>query len=565
MPRNLADYVVSVLADRGVRHIFGYPGAAVVPLMEAIDGHPDVEWVLMRHEGAASLAASAMARLEDRLAVCVATSGPGATNLITGLVDAHVDRAPVLAITGMVPTWKQRRFGFQDLDQARLLGSILPRSVTCSHPDQLPGMLRDCIGRAEQDRDVVHLSLPLDVQEVEPGPEDHRFRLQSMPERVELQRLPDEAYEIVAETLAERRAVVVCVGPRARGAGSAIERLAEKLGAPIISSLDGKGIIDESHPCSLGVLGIFGAPGLEITRDILQRAEGVLAFGIDNLGPFVTDESGVQVRELYQCEPDWSSVTQRYRRTRTLCCPLDVTARELAARLSPQEQDTRLDEARRRLRSFAKPTGTAGTSTAEAGASSTRGGGFSHPGPFFARLNPRLDSETVIALDVGDNTLWGAQLLRLTHREPLLVSNQLGAMGFSLPAVVAAKLSRPDHQVIGICGDGGLQMAMGELMTAVQMELHVIVVVLRNSRLQRVAAQQEAPVGTELTNPDWVEMARACGAEAARITSDVDIDRVLDQALEDRSRPFLIDLPLATDAEAPMSTWDEDFVPLNFA
>src|SRR5271170_1820425 len=155
----ISDYIISTLAAHGVKHVYGYPGAAITSLMAAVDRHRDVSWILMRNEASASLAASAHAKLTGRLAVCMATSGPGATNLVTGLVDAQVDSVPVLAITGSVQTWRQGRLEFQDIDQSRLLSDILPYSVQCNHPDQLPALLRDCIGRAEQEKCVVHMAI----------------------------------------------------------------------------------------------------------------------------------------------------------------------------------------------------------------------------------------------------------------------------------------------------------------------------------------------------------------------------------------------------------------------
>ncbi len=550
----LADYVISILAERGVRQVYGYPGAAIIPLMAAIDRHPDLQWILVRNESAAALAAAAEARLTGNLAVFLVTSGPGATNVVTGLVDAHVDRTPVLAITGLVPTWKQSRSGFQDLDQARLLSTLIPRSVSCQHPDQLPVLLRDCIGQAEQHRDVVHLAIPHDIQVVPIRPEDPRFAPGRIPQRVTAQVPPPAALDLVASELAQVARMVVVVGPRAVGAGEAIEELAERLDAPIISTLDAKGIIDESHPSALGVLGIFGAPGVEMARSVLQRSEAVLAFGIDNVAPFLTDQSGVQVRDLYLCEPDFTSLSHQYVRRRTLVGPLATIAQELYARLQDRRQDDLTRELLQQKRTFLE------TYSREGGP----GGEFVHPVRFLSHLNSWLEADSVVALDVGDNTVWSAQYLLFTKRQRILVSNQLGTMGFCLPAAIAAKLARPGARVVGLCGDGGFQMLMGEMLTAVQYGLHFVLVVFNNGVLQRVIAQQGEPVGTVIRNPDFVALAKACGADGAVVRGDTDIREVLDRAFRPAGAPFLIDLRLDPKLKAPMSQWEDGFVPMHF-
>jgi pyruvate oxidase len=577
----LSEYVVRVLAQRGVRHVFGYPGASIIPLMGAIDRDPEMSWVLMRHEGSAALAASASAKLTGSLAVCLATAGPGATNMATGILDAHLDRAPILALTGLVPSWKQARAGFQDVDAARLFSTLVPHSVACSHPDQLPVLLRNAIGQAEQERTVVHLALPSDIQNVTIDDDDPRFDTGRQAEVLRLQPPPDSVVELVAAELAAGPPPTIAVGARAFGAGAAIEALAERLGAAIVTSLDGKGVIDESHPLSLGALGIFGSPGVEGTRKVLEQATSVLAFGVDDLAPFVTDDSGAQVRDLYQCEPDFTSVTHELRRTRTLCGPLQMIAAGLAERIRPSPgRNLTLDEI--------EPAGSGGKiePAGSGGKIEPAGSGgniepvrpsaeptvdvpsdsrYAHPIRVLGALSGLLGPDDVVALDVGDHTVWAAHYLQLRQRQRLLVSKQLGTMGFCLPAVIAAKLAQPSSHVVGICGDGGFQMALGELLTAVQERLELVVVVFDNGILCRVVAQQVQAVGTTLVNPDFVALARACGAEGAVLDGASDPEAVLRSALAHRGGPFLVDVRLDPAVQAPMAMNAGGFVPMHFA
>lgn len=231
---NVADYLVEFLSANGVQHIFGYPGSPLVPLFRALERQRDVQWVLMRHENSAALAASAYAKMTGRLGVCVTTSGPGALNFVCGVVDAQMDRVPVLALTGLVPTASQGHWEFQDIDQTRVFGSILARSATAVHPKQMTALLRNYVGHAQQHYETVHLALPSDILTTELDPEDDHFRLDSkqLPQPLKLMPPPVGALDMVARELEHYQQIVIMLGRRALGCGTAIEALAEKLGAP---------------------------------------------------------------------------------------------------------------------------------------------------------------------------------------------------------------------------------------------------------------------------------------------------------------------------------------------
>jgi thiamine pyrophosphate-dependent acetolactate synthase large subunit-like protein len=556
---NIADYLVSFLSANGVKHIFGYPGSPLIPLLTALERQSDVQWVLMRHENAAALAASAQAKLTGCLSVCVATSGPGAINFVCGVVDAHMDRVPMLALTGLVPTASQGHWDFQDIDQTSFFGSILPRSASCIHPNQVPALLRNYSGHAMQHHETVHLAFPSDILSTEIDPADGCFRIdvKQLPRPLSLMTPPAEALDIVANELKQHDRIVIVLGRRALGSGAAIEALARKLGAPIITSLDGKGIVDESHPNSLGVLGIFGFPAVETTKRILRQADAVLAFGVDTLKPFLTGDTDVQCRVLIQCEAQFSTLTHEYHRTRTLVGPLDAIARGLRDRVEGKADSSDIDALVQEREVFLQSL------RRDEPIYSDRN--FAHPLTFLLRLNRHLDERCTIVLDTGAHTLWAAQFLQLTKRQRVLVSSRLGTMGFSLPAAIATQLSYPEHKVIAICGDGGFQMVVGELGTAVQYRLPIIVIIFNNGLLQNVSAQQTIPYGTELNNPDFVALAHAFGANGAVVDGTTDVDAVMQQAFEHKEAPFVIDLRCDPRIMAPLSRWETGFAPLSLA
>ncbi len=550
---NVADYLVSFLSAVGVKHMFGYPGSPLIPLLAALERQSDVQWVLMRHENSAALAASAQAKLTGRLSVCVATSGPGAINFVCGVADAHMDRVPMLALTGLVPTASIGHWEFQDINQTSLFGSILQHSAVCVQPSQLIALLRNYVGRAQQHLETVHLGLPSDILSTEIDPHNSLFQLdlQRIPMALQLMPPPDAALDIVAAELEQYQQPVIVLGRRALGCGAAIEELAAKLGAPIITTLDGKGIIDESHPNALGVLGIFGFPAVETTKQMLERADIILAFGVDTLKSFLTNDIDIQRRHLIQCEVDLSLLTHEYHRARTLLGPLDAIANGLRDRIESRGDRPAIRALVQEREDFLH--------SMVANKEGFQGGDLAHPMTFLLQLNSYLDEQTILTFDTGAHTVWAAQFLQLTKRQQVLVSSRLGVMGFSLPAAIAAQLEHPDHTVIAICGDGGFQMVVGELATAVQYHLPIIVIVFNNGLLQNVTVQQATPYGTMLQNPDFVALARAYGADGAVVDGKTNVDAVMRQALAQRDAPFLIDLRSNPDIMVPLSKWEQHF------
>jgi pyruvate oxidase len=546
---NVADYIVAFLGSLGVRHVFGYPGSPLVPLLAALERQEAVRWVLMRHENAAALAAGAHARLTGGLGICVTTSGPGALNALPGVVDADLDRVPLLLLTGLVPTAQVGHWEFQDIDQAHLFGSVLGSSATCIHPGQLAALLRNFVGRAGQQQRAVHLALPSDVLAAgiaSAGP----FRIDPaiMPRALALMPPPEAALDIVAAELERFELPLIVVGRRAAGCGPTIEQLAERLGAPIVTTLDGKGIIDESHPNALGVLGAFGFPAFEATTRILRRADVVLAIGVDTIKPFLTEQTDVQHRALIQCEAEFSFLTHEYHRDRTLVGPLGPICDGLRARVRPRTPSPVLAELTAERAAFERHLA---AEPEPAGA-----GGTVHPRDFLLRLGERLPAEAIVTLDTGVHTLWAAQYLRLTRRQRVLVSSHLGIMGFSLPAAIAAQLAAPEAPVVVICGDGGFQMMASELGTAVENRLPLTVVVFNNGVLQNVQVQQQRPYGTAILNPDFVALARAWGAEGVVADAGADLDAVVEAALAPRRAPLVVDLRVDPALRFPMSRWE---------
>lgn len=546
--RTVADYVISFLASIGVEHIYGYPGLSLLPLLAAIERQDRVKWVLMRHENAAALAASASAKRTGRLGVCFFTSGPGALQAVCGIADANLDRAPVLALTGLIARSQQGYWGFQDIDQTSLYGSILAQSLTCSSASQIVALLRKLSSYALHEQAAAHLALPVDVL-AEPIPDDAHYDVpdrQSLLLRITPQISDDDIASCIL-ALTDRKPVLV-VGSRALGAGPQIERLAEALNAPIIAAFEGKGIVDESHPHYLGVLGIWGHPGVAGTREIVESCDIVLSFGVDNLRPFLSSAKNVQQRDLICCTPDIAGLNYEYAADIALIGNLSEIADKIANQLPPApKSDVIKSLALKRLEAM---TGILDSLPHDHDPLSI------NTLDFLLQLNPHLNAGHNFVVDSGSHALWVTLFLRLKHRQRYVVSSRLGTMGFSLPAAIAMQLADPARKTIAICGDGGFGMVGMEIATAVQYRLPIVIIVINNGVLQNVMAFQEIPFGITLHNPDFVAFAQSFGAEGAVIDGQTDVDAVLEQALAHRDGPFLLDVRVSPSILAPLNKWE---------
>ena len=546
--RTVADYIIAFLTSIGVRHIYGYPGSPLVPLLAAIQRQDQVQWILMRHENAAALAASASAKRTGTLGVCCLTSGPGALQAVCGIVDANLDRVPLLALTGLVPRSQQGHWDFQDVDQTSLYGSMLGQSLTCSSTSQVVPLLRKLSGYALHQQAAAHLALPVCVL-AEHISDDAVYKVpepQSITPRITTQ-IGDVDIAKCAAALIGQKSVIV-VGRRAVGAGAEIEKLAEALNAPLISTFDGKGICDESHPNYLGVLGIFGHPAVAGTRAVVEAAELVVAFGVDNLKPFLSGAKNSQQRRLISCTPYVAGLSFEYAADISLLGnPAEVAGRIAAILPPPAPSDLAQALAHERLETM---TGILDSLPAEYDPR------YTSTLDFLLQLNLHLNENHNITVDTGSHALWVALFMRLQKRQRYVVSSKLGTMGFSLPAAIAVQLADPARKTIAICGDGGFAMVGMELATAVQHHLPIVVIVINNGVLQNVMAQQAVPFGTTLHNPDFVALAKAFGAEAEAIDGRTDVDAVLVRALAHREGPFLIDVRVSPAQLAPLNEWE---------
>eukprot|EP00727_Mastigamoeba_balamuthi_P006551 m51a1_g2516 putative acetolactate synthase (573) ;mRNA; r:193720-195947 len=563
MAGTVTDYVVRALIKQGVQRVYGYLGAAVVPLLQSVEKY-NLEFIVCRTEANAALAASAEAKLTGNLAVCLATSGPGASNLVTGLLDAQTDRAPVLALTGDLPTYKMgRELEFQEMDQGKVLGPVVGLSSTAAHPQSVPALLQRAVSRALNNREAVHLNIPTDIQKVPLADERGLALFPIRPIRDTVPgRFSAALFENVGRMIVEAAisgGVAIAVGARARGCGEAIEALASMIPAPIMCSLEAKGIVSEQHADMVGVLGIFGSPAFAVSQDSIEGIRLVVAIGMDNPTPFVATLEGEQLRDLVIVDHDFSDMAHSFSAKATVIGPVDQAIAGISKCVKEALRDkpacdkaqAAVADVNTKKKSFFAQYHQVGSLPNEQ---------YVHPVNLLRCLESFLAGRkhSVVCPDVGDNCVWMGLFLRLSSRETVLTTAKHGVMGWSLPACVASKLAQPASTVVGIAGDGGCLMSVQELATAVQYHASIVYFVFRNTMLRRVVGSPFM----EISKTDFAVLAQGFGAKGLHIVrnDEAEIKSVLREAFEhaDANKgPVVVEVSVDPVLGAPMNAWND--------
>ena len=340
----ISEWIANAIADTGCRVVYGGHGGALVPLVNAVCSHPNLTWVCARNEHDAATMAAAHAKMTGGLGVVIATSGPGATNLTTGLMEALLDRVSLLAITGMKPTAQLGYAEFQDVNQARLFaGAGIEWSKDVSSPDGVLPLLRDAVSTALSHRTCAHLAIPVDIQAARsPLPLKHfcasHANLRMIGNSGVDTMLLDEAALTLANKVGNplrRPRNIIAVGLRGvfGDFADAIMELAEVLNAPVLTRLHAKGVVDEFHPLSFGVIGVHGKPGLEFAATLISSCDRVVSIGVDDQTLLICNLAGLQVRKVLEIEPDALAVSTRFEAEHTIAGDIKHICLELANRV----------------------------------------------------------------------------------------------------------------------------------------------------------------------------------------------------------------------------------------
>ena len=526
-----AEIICQSLIREGVEVLFGHPGGAILPFYDALWGYPQLRHILVRHEQAAAHAADGYSRVSGKVGVCVATSGPGATNLVTGIMGAKADSVPLIAITGQVARTALGSEAFQECDICSITATCTKKSFMVMSAEDLAPTIREAFVIAQEGRPgPVLIDIPRDVQLEMVEPDFPAITPLQMPE------LSDETQESLHDaarliTEAERPLIITGHGVLASGASPQLQAFAEATGIPVITTLLGLSSFPSGHPLNLGMLGMHGMYWANIAVDEADLIVGLgMRFDDRVTGRVSTFAPHARIIHV-DIEP-----TQIGRNV-----PVEVAlpgdAKAVLRGLTPLVSYTprpdwmeHISRLRREHPSLAVPP--------------------SHKlqtQHVLSTLNDLLqdDPGATVVTGVGQHQMWAAQFLSFNQANTFVSSGGQGAMGFEVPAALGIQAGRPGTTVWSIAGDGGFQMTLQELVTAVEEKLPVKIALINNGHLGMVRQWQEMYFENHLKavpvpGPDYVKLAEAYGMGALRVSEQEDVLAALKQA-KAYDGPFLIE------------------------
>jgi acetolactate synthase-1/2/3 large subunit len=525
-----AQILCESLVKEGVEVIFGILGGAVLPLYDTLPQYPQLRHILVRHEQGAAHAADGYARVTGKVGVCFATSGPGATNLVTGIANAYLDSVPLVAITGQVARPFIGKDAFQEIDITGITLPITKHNYLVLEPGSLAKVVKEAFHLARVGRPgPVLIDLPRDVQ-IEQAEFHYPSKLDLPGYKPTLQGHPAQikkAAKLINE--AQRPLIIAGRGVIISGAHAELKRLAETAQMPVVTTLLGISCFPESHVLSLGMLGMHGMAYANMAVD---AADLIVAIGMrfDDRATAKVSAFAPHARIIH-IDIDPAEIGKNVR----VDVPIVGDVKNILNALnkliiSAEHIDwvNQLDDWR-----------------SEHPSTEIRDSEGLLPQFVIHKIHEVTRGEAIIVTGVGQNQMWAAQHYRYDKPNSLISSGGLGTMGFELPAAIGAKIGRPDDPVWCVAGDGGFQMTIQELATIAQEKVAVKIAIINNGYLGMVRQWQELFYGkryvaTPLSGPDFVKIAEAYGISALRVKRKEEVVPAIEQAMS-KPVPFLID------------------------
>ncbi|MBE3578876.1 MAG: biosynthetic-type acetolactate synthase large subunit [Caldanaerobacter subterraneus] len=523
-----AQVVIEVLKEMGVDTVFGIPGGAVIPIYDALYDS-DIRHILATHEQMAAHMADGYARATGKVGVCIATSGPGATNLVTGIANAYMDSVPVVAITGQVPTYLIGKDAFQEVDITGITMPITKHNFVVKSPEKLADTLREAFAIAKSGRPgPVLVDIPKDIQNAEieyerKGEIEYKNGVKEI--------ISEESLSKAVELILESKKPVIFAGGGViwgEACGELLE-FAEKTNIPVATSLMGLGCFPEDHPLSLGLIGMHGSRFANLA---VYHSDLVIAVGTRFSDRVAGKAGGLAPKAKFiHIDIDAAEIGKNVEVDVGIVSRIKEVLKLLIDRTPHMDRREWLKE----IEELREKHGLR-----------YKKDDFLRPQWIVEKIQELSNDDLIIATEVGQNQMWAAQFYKFKRPRTFVTSGGLGAMGFGLPASIGAQVGRPDKRVVNIAGDGSLRMNIHALETAAFYNIPVIIVLLNNQALGMVRQWQylfnEKRFSQTDLNPhlNFAKIANDFGVEGIRVTTKEDFEKAFKKAYSEK-KPFMIE------------------------
>ena len=554
----LSDYVIDFLAENNVRHIFEVIGGAITHLVDSTYNRKDITCITTHHEQAAAFAAESYSRVSQNIGVSMATSGPGATNLITGIGSAFFDSIPCMYITGQVNTYEYkfdrdcRQLGFQETDIVSIVKPITKYAFMITDQNSIKYQLQKAIFLAKSGRPgPVLIDIPMDIQRAQINPND----LSDFYQSEEYNNIKDKLKKnnghsninLILDHIkqSERPVVLIGGGIRCSGASEELFEFIQKTRIPVVSSLMGLDAFPHNHPAFFGMIGAYGNrySNLAVANSDLLI---VLGSRLDIRQTGTKPETFATKAKIIHIDIDENELDSKVKSYLSINLDLKLFLSDINKQLNPEVNKSLdnwyelINSYKKRFPNYLEPV--------------NENNNTIRPNFFMKYISNMVANDAIICLDVGQHQMWAAQSFEIKKNQRMLISGGMGSMGFALPAAIGASFAAPNKQVIVIVGDGGFQMNIQELQTIVRNKLPIKIFLINNECLGMVRQFQELYFDKRCLStlngydcPNFVEIAEAYGIQSEIVCTIKDFKKITSSKLTDQL-PYFVDVRIPTES-----------------
>lgn len=510
----VSDVLIEQLAEWGVRYVFGIPGTSTLGIVDAIRKSNKIQFFQVRHEQVAAFMASAYGKLTGHIAVCLGVSGPGATNLATGLYDASLDKSPVLALTGLVARQVMGPGSIQEIDQYSFFEPICVFNKILMTKDQTTTLATLALKHSLLDRGVSHLGVPRDVQSI-----PYETKILPLEGRITTLafRTKDSLINKAANVISDSKRPVIIAGFGAISQGKNLLKLAEKISAPIVATFRAKGILDASEPLYVGCHGSIASTA---AADLVRKADLLVVVGAS-----YSDQTRIPEKKTIQIDINMKMIAKNYPVELGLIGNSAIIIPRLTEKVQSNHNSAYLNEINQLKKNWLKKI----EKEANSSASPIR------PQYIMKVLSEKISKDAVISLDVGENCWWFGRNFQMKSTQKMILSGYLASMGFGLPGSLVASIAYPDRASICITGDGGFSMVIADFLTAMKYNLPVKVFVLNNQSLGMIMQEQKVEGydnwQTNLYDFDFAKFAQNAGGMGIKVSNPENLEGAVEKCL----------------------------------